>query len=193
VRWHRRGLGIASAVVCLFATLSALAPQQPDSVTVVVAAHELASGDRISADDVREIDIPGQFVPASALTSLDEAVGATLTGAQTAGSVLTAASLMGARPGDASADERLVPFRITDAGVAALLHVGDRISVVGSTSDGGPVDLATDVRVAALPASADDDFTTGESGALVVVATDPGTAATLAAAASQMRMSIVLR
>lgn len=192
-RWHRRGLGIAAAAVCLFASLSALAPRQPDSTAVVVAARDLASGDRIAAGDVRLIDMPTQFVPKSALTSVDDAVGGTLTGAQATGSVLTAAGLMSTRPPGMPGGERLVPFRVPDAGIAALLHVGDRISVVGTTADGGAVDLAADVRVAALPTEPADAFAAGRSGALVVVAADADTAAKLAAAAGQMPMSIVLR
>ena len=92
-----------------------------------------------------------------------------------------------------SGDERLVPFRVPDAATVALLQVGDRITVVGSTMDGGVVDLATDVRVAALPVSQSSGLGGGESGGLVVVAANAETAARLAAASSQMRMAIVMQ
>ena len=60
----------------------------------------------------------------------------TLTAALTTGSVVTTASTLSGRD-VAGQDERLVPFRVPDATTAALLQVGDRISVVGATVDGG--------------------------------------------------------
>lgn len=182
-----------AAVVCLFAALSALAPPQPETASALVAARTLSSGSLVAEDDLRVVDMPVDLVPEGALADPSEVVGRTLTAALTTGSVVTTASTLSGREGVAGPDERLVPFRVPDATTAALLQVGDRISVVGATVDGGAVDLATGVRVAALPAAADSgSLGGGESGALVVVAADAQTAATLAAASTQMRMAIVL-
>lgn len=58
--------------------------------------------------------------------------------------------------------------------------------------DGGAVDLATNVQIAALPTPGSTGMGP-ESGALVVVSADAETAARLAAASSQMRMAIVMQ
>lgn len=160
---------------------------------MVVAVRDLPAGTKLAADDLTIADLPLAFVPHSALSDPTLAVGRILVGPLTEGSVLTAANLLGSRGSDLGADERLVPFRVPDAATVALLQVGDRISVVGSTVDGGAVDLASNVRVAALPVAGESGtFGGSDSGALVVVACDPDTAARLAAASSQMRMAIVL-
>lgn len=190
IRWHRRGIGIAAAVVCLFACLSVLSPEAPESAPVVVAGRDLPAGTRLAATDLRVVLMPVEFVPSQALDTPEAAVGRTLTAALTSGSAITAASTLNGRESE-GADERLVPFRVPDAATVSLLQVGDIITVVGATVDGGAVELATGVRVAALPAGTESSLG-AESGALVVVAADAETAAELAAAASQMRMTIVL-
>ncbi|WIY82882.1 SAF domain-containing protein [Propionimicrobium sp. PCR01-08-3] len=191
LRWHRRGLGIAAAMVCLFAILSVLTPAKPESTPVLVASHALTAGSTLTAADITTIEMPIELMPAEALSDPDEVVGRVLTATLTQGSVLTGAAVLSSRD-MTEADERLVPFRVPDAATVALLHVGDRISVVGSSSDGGVIDIATDVRIAALPTTESGSLG-GESGALVVVAADAETAAQLAAASNQMRMGIVMQ
>lgn len=192
-RWHRRALGIIAAMVCLFATLSVLTPDEPDSATVLVATRDLPAGTRLAEADVSPRQFPVALLPRGALSDPADALGRTLTGAVTSGSVLTDASTLNGRSTDVGADERLVPFRVPDAATVSLLQVGDIISVVGSGADGLVVDLASGVRVAALPAPGGaGGLGGGESGALVVVAADEQTAARLAAASTQMRMAIVL-
>lgn len=191
-RWHRRSLGIVAAVVCLFATLSVLTPEQPETVSVLVATRDLRGGTRLTEADVRQAQWPIAMLPAGTLAETTEVVGRTITGALTAGSPLTTASILNGREASAPG-ERLVPFRVPDALTAGLLQVGDVISVVGSGADGSVIELASQVRVAALPAATSSGgLTGGESGALIVVAADEQTAARLAAASTQMRMAIVL-
>ncbi len=191
IRWHRRGLGAIAAMICLFATLSALAPAQPESAPVLVATKALPAGSTLAAADVQLIQMPLGLLPDQALADPQAAIGRVLTGALTQGSVLTSANMLSGRDAT-SADERLVPFRVPDAATVALLQVGDRITVVGSTMDGGAVDLATNVQIAALPTPGSTGMGP-ESGALVVVSADAETAARLAAASSQMRMAIVMQ
>ena len=191
-KWHRRGLGVLAATICLFASLSALAPARPESSPVVVAARALSAGSTLAEADLQVIQLPMELMPDQALHDPAEAIGRILTGSLTRGSVVTSANILNGRE-TSSGDERLVPFRVPDAATVALLQVGDRITVVGSTMDGGVVDLATDVRVAALPVSQSSGLGGGESGGLVVVAANAETAARLAAASSQMRMAIVMQ
>lgn len=178
-------------MVCLFAILSVLTPAKPESTPVLVASHALTAGSTLTAADITTIEMPIELMPTEALSDPDEVVGRVLTATLTQGSVLTGAAVLSSRD-MTEADERLVPFRVPDAATVALLHVGDRISVVGSSSDGGVIDIATDVRIAALPTTESGSLG-GESGALVVVAADAETAAQLAAASNQMRMGIVMQ
>lgn len=190
-RWHRRSLGIVAAAICLFAALSALSPPQPETRSILVAAHDLAAGSKITAADLRSVEMPVELAPQGALDDASQAIGRTLTGGLTTGSPLTTASILNPRDPQAGPDERLVPIRLPDQASVALLQVGDRITVVGATVDGGAIELANGVRVAALPNPTGGTLG-GESGALVVVAADAETAARLAAASSQMRLAIVL-
>lgn len=192
-RWHRRSLGILAAMVCLFATLSVLAPAEPETAPILVATRELPGGTRLSETDIRQVPWPVALLPAGALSEPEEVVGRTITGGLSTGSALTSAAILNGRTDGAGPGERLVPFRVPDAVTASLLQVGDVITVVGSGADGNVIELATSVRVAGLPSpSGSGGLGGGESGALIVVAADEQTAARLAAASTQMRMAIVL-
>ena len=194
VRWHRRGLAAVAAAICLLATISALRPEAPPTTPVVVAVATIPAGRTLGAADVTLRDVPLEMVPDGALTSVDDAIGAAVAVTQTPRSVLTRADLTGTGLLPDGSDEVLVPFRVDDAGVVALLRIGDRIDVVGTRPDGGTATLATDVRVAALPARAESGglVATSASSALVVVAIDPADAPNLASGASQMRLAVVM-
>jgi len=80
------------------------------------------------------------------------------------------------------AGEMLVPLRVHDAGIALLLRVGDRLTVVTSTPEGEAVTIAEHVRVAQLPSQDDGVLSnSGSSGTLIVVAVPKSTAVQLAA------------
>ena len=124
-RWHRRSLGTVAAVICLFAVLTLLAPAKPETALALVASHPHAAGTLLTETDLRVSEIPLDYLPEGALGDSAEAVGRTLTGALTAGSVLTTASTLSGRDGSAGPNERLVPFRVPDATTGALLQVGE--------------------------------------------------------------------
>ncbi len=160
---------------------------------VLVATRDLPAGSQLTDTDVELAPFPNELLPDGALSDTTESVGRTLTGALNTGSVLTTASILNGRDLGAAAGERLVPFRVPDASTVQLLRVGDVISVVGSASDGSVIELASNVRVAALPAAdSSSGLGSSESGGLVVVAADEETAAALAVASTNMRMAIVL-
>jgi len=193
-RWHRRALAAIAAAICVLSTVAALSPPDAATSDVVVAASGLQAGCTLTASDVRVIAVPLSFVPDGALRSASQAVGQVLVAPASRGTQLTDRSLVSASlsPG---AGQLLVPFRIADAGVAALLHVGDHVTVVTSGSDGAVLTLAKRVRVAALPQSAGGGgLLSGNSdaGALVVVVADETTARSLAAWASSGKLGIAL-
>lgn len=191
-RWKRRKIAAVAAVICLFATLSALTPRRDDLVGVLAAQRDLPAGHRLSASDVHTINMPGQLVPAHAFTDTGAVVGQTLVGGLSAGSVLTSASVLSAGPSNAGDGEQLVPIRLADSGIVGLLKVGDRVTVVTQDVEGSQVVLASQVRIAALPQPEPSNSVAPQSGALVVLAADASTAAKLAGAGAQSRLGITL-
>lgn len=114
----------------------------PDAVRtpVVVAAHDVAPGRLLTADDTRVVYRAAGTLPSGALRDPNQVAGRTLAAAVRAGETLTDIRLLGPRlaaaaTGDANA--RIVPLRLADAGVAELLREGDRVDVVATVDDAG--------------------------------------------------------
>ena len=182
LRWHRRGIAIVALAICLFAGLGiALAPP-PTGTPVVVATRSLSPGTLLDASAVRLVLAPADLTPTGALTDLAQAVGARLAIAQAQGEILTGLALTaGDALADAAAGEVLVPFRLADPGVAALLHVGTHITVVASQPDGQSWAVARHVRVAALQSQDGGAMlSAGTDAPIVLVATDATTGQQLA-------------
>lgn len=193
VRWHRRGLGILCAGLCLLSILSVLSPSSPPSRQVVVVASPLAAGASPGAQDLSVQQIPLDYLPQNALSSPDQAIGKLLAAPQSQGSILTTDDFVNTELIDQADGQNLVPFRVSDTGVAGMLSVGMRISVVGTGSDGQSVTLAQRVRIAALPENnSTGAFGGSSSGALIVVAAPSQIAKDLAAASTRYALSIVL-
>jgi Flp pilus assembly protein CpaB len=181
-----------AAVLAALAVATALeasaAPAAP-TVPVLVAAHDLAPGTTLARADLAT----GSFSPGSVpqgTVALHDAVGRRVVGPVRAGEPVTDVRLLDtallARYPGASA----VPVRLGDADAAALLRVGDRVTLLAADpqSSGPAVAVAEDAPVLALPRSRGDrPELTG--GALVVLALDPGTARVVAGAASRSFLS----
>jgi pilus assembly protein CpaB len=194
LRRHRRGTTAALAGLCLIGSLEAAAPARPATVGVLVAAHDLAGGAPLAADDLTLARLPPSAVPAGALTLTTDAVGRTLAGPVRRGEPLTDVRLVGARLVDALGPGLVAtPVRLADPAVAGLLRPGDRVDVLAAPADpaqGTRTTLAAaDVPVLAVPAV----DPTSDQGALVVLATTSQVALTLAAAATGQRLSVTLR
>lgn len=144
----------------------------------------------LTAADLTTIRVPAAAVPAGALRRAD-AIGLMVAAPMSRGEPLTDLRVAGpallgaAQPGAVAA-----PVRVADAGVAALLRVGDRIDLLAVPRDGGPsAAVASDVVVLTLPAASAGL----DEGALVLVACSPAVARQLASAAVSSRISVVLR
>ena len=88
-----------------------------------------------------------------------------------AGEALTDVRLVGAPLAAAYPDDVVVPVRLPDAGMAALLHVGDRIDLVAADPQGNLArTVAGGVTVLALPAVDDEEASGALPGRLVLVA-----------------------
>ncbi|MGN6330074.1 MAG: Flp pilus assembly protein CpaB [Motilibacteraceae bacterium] len=220
---HRRLAAALLLAAAAAVVVGALAPAPPPTRPVVVAAHDLPAGRRLTADDLAVRDLPPPARPAGAVPDVPAALGRTVAAGVRRGEPLTDARLVG--PGllaGAPAGQVAAPVRVADAAEAALVRPGDVVDVlavttaqaptagsataVGESTDVAEVErpdvapaaatVAAGVRVLATP-SADDAGAAGGldglGGALVVVATDPATARALAAAAAVARLSLVLR
>lgn len=188
---RRRLLAALCAGLAVAAALQALAaPPQPRSA-VLVAAHDLAAGTRLRADDLATRGFVAGTVPAGTLTAA-EAMGRTTVGPVRAGEPLTDVRVLDRALLDAYGDAVAAPVRIADPAAVALLRVGDRIDVLAADPQGsGARVVASDVPVLALPgrAAAGTDLV---SGALVVVAAPEDVARDLAAVGATSLLSLTL-
>lgn len=190
---HRRLLAAGLAAGSLAAALNVLSPRPAAGVQAVVAARDLTAGTALSAADLRRVFLPAAVAPVGVLVTTGDAIGRVLAAPVRRGEPLTdvriaGADLLAARGGGLVA----VPVRVADAASAALVSAGDRVDVLaaGAAAGAPPVArvVAADAEVLAVPTAVQDD---GE-GALLVVATTPAVAATLAAAAVSSRLSLTL-
>lgn len=190
--WHRRSLAALCAAGCVLATLSVLSPTTR-TVDVVVAAHDLTAGTTLTAADLALARYPPELVPEGALSTLSEAQSATSTLPITHGTPLTPA-MVGGTGSMAAPGERLAAFRLSDAGLRALMSVGDRVTVVATTDEGDVTTLATRVRVVALPAErqASGALSSPSDGGLVVVSCAPSVAERIAAWSNSSRLGVAL-
>ena len=195
ISWHRRKLAVVAAMGAAAAGITAATPPDPPAVETVVAAHQLAGGRKLAADDLTKRALPKTAVPDHAVTDPDTVIGRTLVAPLSRGSVLTTLSVIGSRP--AVADGTVIaPVRIADAAVIGLLRVGDRVDIVAADPEsGGRARLiAHQVRVVTIPRAAasgggldpgaDDPHTL----VLVEVTVDEATALAGAAVGSQLSL-----
>ncbi len=191
-RRHRALLAAGLTAAAVATALPVLAPPAAATQRVVAAAHDLAPGTPLVADDLTTVAVPQRLVPAGALTDAQDAVGRSVAGPVRHGETLTDVRLLGS---GLVQGKGLVaaPVRLADPATAALLHAGDRVDVLAApTGTAEPattaVTVASAVQVLAVPSTTD----TGAEGALVVLAATPATAARLAAAAVGARLSVTV-
>jgi hypothetical protein len=168
------GLAVVSA-------LHEVRPPPPDVRPVPTVARDLPAGVTLTARDVVIVDYPPGVAPTGLAA---DPVGRVLAAPMRAGEPLTDVRLVGAPLAAAYRDEVVVPVRLPDAGMAALLHVGDRIDLVAADPQGSLArTVAGGVTVVALPAVDDEDVAGALSGRLVLVATPVEVRESLAQAA----------
>jgi len=192
-RWHRRLLASVAAAAGVYFGLVALSPTPPPTVTVLAAARDLPGGSTLAPSDLREQRLPPEAVPSGALRPGTDLTNRVLAAPVRAGEPLTDARFVGpALVRRSAAGLVAYPIRLDDAGIVALLRVGDRIDLyaAGSTASPMATQLATGAQVLALP-SASGSAASG-SGALVVVAVRPTAVARIAQAAVNSRITLAL-
>src|SRR4051794_4602097 len=126
----RRPLSAGLAGLAVLAVVQVVAPASPPTRMVVVAAHDLDAGQRLSHPDVTVVAMPPDVVPVGAGAATEDLVGRVVAGPMRRGEVVTDRRLLGRSlvagfpPGTVAC-----PVRFQDAAAVGLLHVGDRIDV----------------------------------------------------------------
>jgi Flp pilus assembly protein CpaB len=194
---HRRLLAAGLAAAAVAAGIGAAAPNPPKRVGVLAAAHDLAAGKRLASGDLTTIRLRAGAVPDGALRPHVRVAGRTLAGPLRRGEPLTDVRLLG--PGllaHVGAPGLVVaPVRLADAASVHLLHPGDRVDVLAVDPSSGKGKsttadvVARDLRVLTVPPTAVDE----SGGALVLLATTPAVAKTLAGAQVGARLSVTVR
>jgi len=165
---RRRPLAALLAAAAVVAGLHELRPPPPDVVAVLTAARDLPAGTTLHEQDLRSVDYASGTAP-TGLAS--DAVGRVLAGPVRAGEPLTDVRLVGAALAAAYPGSVAIPVRLPDAGMAALLHAGDRIDLVAADPQGGAARVvASDLVVVALPRPDEESMASGMPGRLVVLA-----------------------
>jgi Flp pilus assembly protein CpaB len=166
LRRRRRAIAAVLLAGSVLAGLRTLAPPPPETVVVLVAARDLPSGATLDRDDLTARRYPVALAPPGAKTS---ATGRVLAAPLSRGEVLTEVRVVGPDLAGAEPGRTVLPVRLPDAGMAALLHPGDVVDLVATDPGSGASHVvARDVHV--LSGTADvPDGPTGSGGALVVV------------------------
>lgn len=145
---RRRLLAAALAAVAVAAGLRVASGPPPATVPVVVAARDLPAGSVVAADDL----VTAAFAPGTAPDAVADPVGHVLAAPVRRGEPVTDVRLVGPALTDGHPDLVAVPVRLPDAGMAALLEVGDEIDLLAADPQaGGAQVVARDVPVLALP------------------------------------------
>jgi Flp pilus assembly protein CpaB len=190
---RRRPLAALCLAVAVVAGLHAVRPPAPATVTVTVAARDLVSGTVLSPADLEIRRYPAAVAPPGTAAT---AVGRTLAAPVRAGEPVTDVRLVSPALGAGYPGRVVVPVRIADGDVVALLRVGDRVDVLAADPRRGVAKtVAVDVPVVALPspAPAADAGAAPLPGRLVVVAAAPGDVDHIAGASATDLLSVVVR
>ncbi len=198
----------AVALAALAAVLALRGDPAAHRRSVVVAARELTPGRILAAEDLRSTELPAAVVPAGAVTDSAKLVGATSTGAVHTGEILTDLRIVSPRLAAAATgvtDARIVPMRLADNAVTAILRPGDRVDVVAADDPPADTDSRSPRRAPTARTLAGDaavvlvsgtGITAGSARApaaehIVLLALDPEHAATVAAASLHTALTVV--
>ena len=185
---RRRLLAALLTAVAVAAGIRAVAAPPPPRIEVLVAAHDLPGGVVITPTDL--VSVP--FAPGSVPDEVSGSpVGRMLAAPLRRGEPVTDVRLVGPDLVAGRAGVTAVPVRLPDAGMVALLEVGDRIDLVAADPQGtGARVVASGVPVLAVPGPEPDAVSGGATGRLVVVGATGETEVTrIADAAVRMFLS----
>lgn len=171
---RRRLLAAIFAALAVWITIRASTAPPPPTVQVVVAARDLPAGTRVTTTALTTASYPPAAVPAGVLARPGEVVGRTLAAPIRRGEPLTDVRLLSQRTGTAYPGREIVPLRLPDPAVAALLRTGDRVDLRVTDPQAGTTRTVTQgAVVVAVPRADQTGGGPGLGGRLVVLAIDP--------------------
>lgn len=168
--------------------LRTLAPPEPDTVEVLVAARDLPSGTLLEGDDLVVRAFPADLAPSGVSTA---AVGRVLAAPLAGGEALTETRMVGPGLALAQAGQTVLPVRLPDAGMATLLQAGDEVDLLATDPGTGSTSVvAREVTVLATPTQVPEGPTGGSGGALLVVGTSAADAVEITSAALSQFLTV---
>ena len=179
VRKHRRLVIAALVFVAVWIALTSL-KATPETVNVLVAAHDLPAGSIVSEGDVASIALPRDVLSGAELSGPQQVVGRILLTPMRTHEPISTTRLLDVR--DVAAGHVLLVVRLGPQQVR-FIHSGDRVNLIGVVEGQGHV-LASAARVVVTTSESPD------SGLLVEV--PENSAPALAAASEQGSLSATL-
>ena len=166
---RRRPLAALLVALAVLIGLRTTVGPGPPTVEVPVAAHDLATGERLAADDVSITHWPADLAPSGLTGSV---TGQVLAAPLRQGEAITDLRFIGSELARAHPDLTVIPLRLPDPAVVELLQVGDRVDLGAVDPEtGDSADLARDVLVLAIPPPGDADSSL--TGRLIVAGVSP--------------------
>jgi Flp pilus assembly protein CpaB len=203
-RW-RFALASAALGLAVALTVHLLRPPPPPTVDVAVTARPVTAGTELTRDDVVVRAVAADLAPPGAMRTVRGLLGRSAVVGLPAGTPLHA-TLVSDDGVSAAAPHGtvVVPVRLSDEAVAALLRPGDRVDLLagttsGSESAGAPQYLARGALVLPVPAGREPEAASGllgpASGAdrpVTLVAVSPQDAPELSAVSGWGSVTAVL-
>ena len=192
---HRRGLAAVCVALAAWSALDALSAPAPAGVQVLTAAHDLDSGTRLEADDLKRTRFSPGSVPPTGVRDPAKVLGRTLLAPLSQGEPVTAGRLLGSGALSGYPGRSAIGLRVPDQDAAALLDPGDRVALVASDPQGDddPEVLVRDAVVLAVPTPEPGHAANGgvNSGRLVLFAVPSDGVERVAAVATSHYLSII--
>ena len=186
---HRRPLAALLAALAVAAALRVIAPPEPATTMVLVAARDLSAGTVLGSDDLVTSSLPEQAVPDG---STDDAEGRILAAPVRRGEPLTDVRLVGPALAASGAGTVTAPLRLPDPDSVALLQPGDRIDLLATDPRRGQTTrIADGAVVLAVPPTEDTTVTGPLGGRVVLLALPPGAVEAALSAAVRAFLSFV--
>lgn len=179
--------------------MTELRPPPAPTEPVVVLARDVAAGAVLTEADVAVVDVAAELAPERALRDPAELIGGRLAVGLPAGLPLTGHVLAGPGLAAAAPDGHVVvPVRLADGAMAALLRPGDEVDLLTTAADAaGTVGAAQVVVAGAVVVSLHDGASGGllateQSAPLVLVSLPREAAADVVGAAAWAPLRLVI-